>query len=60
VDTIATLSWPAITSLALQQSPDLSKPNWTAVTNTPTLTGSTYQVTQPLSPDGMFYRLVLR
>jgi uncharacterized repeat protein (TIGR03803 family) len=53
------LSWPAWASdLLLQQTTDLATTNWTAVTNSPTVTNLQNQVTLSPAPDTFtFYRL---
>jgi len=46
---------------ALQQTTNLSPPiTWLPVTNTPTLAGGQYVVTQPTTNGSRFYRLILR
>jgi hypothetical protein len=57
IDTLL-LSWPFDgTNYALQQNADLASKNWTTLTNTPIVVDSTNQLTIPIPPRVMFYRL---
>ena len=55
------LSWPTpTTALAVQQSFNVSPPNWITLTNLPVVVGTNNQVTISRPPRTMFYRLVAR
>jgi hypothetical protein len=56
----ALLSWPAPSAgFVLQQTTNLTSPNWTTVILIPTVAGSSNMVTVPMSATRMFYRLTL-
>ena len=53
------LSWPATQVLfSPQQSTNLASTNWVTLTNSPTTTGATCQLTIPTPAGNTFYRLI--
>jgi hypothetical protein len=52
------LSWPSnSTTFKLQSEPNLRASTWSAITQTPFLSGGTNYVTNTLAPGSTFYRL---
>jgi len=58
--TSAVLSWPTpAAAFIVQQTPDLTAPNWLTVTDRSLVVGGRNQIAVPAPPARMFYRLVL-
>ncbi len=54
------LSWPVnVGAFQLQQNSSLSSSGWTTIAGPYTVSGSSYQVTQPLGAGPQYYRLVV-